>query len=301
MRRRPYSIPVEHLCSEKRPQYESLRNAFTLIELLVAIAIIGILVGLLLPGVQAAREATRRTQCSNQVRQVALAFHNHQNQFKHLPSGGWRFDTPPTYVGSNPVIGAEQRAGWAFQLLPFIEATATWQAGVEESIGLPTQVYFCPSRRSAQTITVPDNYDPPITGGDITHALIDYAASNRDGTGVVRRFSPRRMRDILDGTSDTLLVAEKRLNVTFVGTPQDDDNEGYTAGWNTDTMRSTLKQPLPDIKGLGDGDDRFGSSHPGLFIIALADGSCRTVDYSIDSEVFRQLGDIDDGSVIEEY
>jgi prepilin-type N-terminal cleavage/methylation domain-containing protein len=277
------------------------RSAFTLIELLVVIAIIGVLVGLLLPGVQAAREAARRTQCSNQLRQVGLAFHTHHSQFKHLPSGGWRFDTPPTYVGSNPVVGREQRAGWAFQILPFVEGTAAWQAGVVESIGLPTAAYFCPSRRGAQTVTVPDNYKPPLTGGDIEHALIDYAASNRDGSGAVRRFDPRRMREILDGTSMTLLVAEKRLNVTFLGTPQDDDNEGYTAGWNTDTMRSTEKLPLPDITGLGDGDDRFGSSHPGLFFVALADGSCRTVDYSIDGEIFRQLGDIQDGAIIDEY
>lgn len=279
----------------------SPRSAFTLVELLVVMGIIGILVGLLLPGVQAAREASRRTQCSNHLRQISLGFHSHQNQFKYLPSGGWRFDTPPTYVGSNPVVGKEQRAGWAFQILPFIEATATWQAGVEKSIGLPTPIYFCPSRRSAQVVSFPDNYNPPITGGEIRHALIDYAASNRHGSGVVRRFIPRRMRDIQDGASMTLLVAEKRLNVTFIGTPQDDDNEGYTAGWNTDSMRSTQKPPLPDFLGLGDGDDRFGSSHPGLFHIGLADGSCRSVDYAIDREVFRQLGDIDDGAVIEDF
>lgn len=282
-------------------QSSKTRHAFTLIELLVVIAIIGILVGLLLPGVQAAREASRRTQCSNQIRQIAFAFHSHQNQFKHLPSGGWRFDTPPTYEGGNPIVGEEQKAGWAFQILPFIEATAIWRAGVEESIGLPSGVYFCPSRRSAQTISIPDNYSPPLSSNDIKHALIDYAASNRHGSGVVRRFEPRRIRDLLDGTSQTLLVGEKRINLTFLGTPQDDDNEGYTAGWNTDTMRSTEKEPLPDFNGLGDGDDRFGATHPGLFLIALADGSSRTVTYSIDPEVFRQLGDIDDGAVLDEY
>ncbi|MCA9138658.1 MAG: DUF1559 domain-containing protein [Planctomycetales bacterium] len=298
MRQSDHLTPRRHLSHSWN---DRSRGGFTLIELLVVIAIVGLLVGLLLPAVQAAREAARRTQCSNQLRQVTLAFHNHQVQFKHLPSGGWRFDTPPTYVDGNPVIGSEQQAGWAFQILPFIEATSAWQAGVEESIGLPTSTYFCPSRRSSQTVTVPDNYSPPLTGGNIKHALIDYAASNRDGSGVVRRFNPRKMRDILDGASTTLLVAEKRLNITFVGSPQNDDNEGYTAGWNTDTMRSTVKPPLPDLTGLGDGDDRFGSSHPGLFYIGLADGSCRTVTYSIDEDLFRRLGDIQDGSVIESF
>ena len=277
------------------------RPAFTLVELLVVITIIGLLVGLLMPAVQAAREASRRTQCTNHMRQIGLAFHNHQSQFKFLPTGGWEYDQPPTYQGDNPVIGAEQRAGWAFQVLPFLEATATWQAGVEDSIGLPTSTMFCPSRRSMQTVSYPDHYAPPITGGDIKHALCDYAASNRDGTGVVRRYEPRRVRDILDGLSSTLLIGEKRINLTFLGTPQHDDNEGYSVGWNKDTMRSTEKRPKPDFNGSGDGDDRFGSTHPGLLHITLADGSTRSIDYSIDKEVFLQLGDIDDGETITEF
>jgi prepilin-type N-terminal cleavage/methylation domain-containing protein len=280
---------------------DSHRLAFTLIELLVVIAIIGVLIGLLMPAVQSAREAARRTQCSNHLRQVGLAFHSHENQFKHLPSGGWRFDFPPTYHDGNPVVGSEQRASWAFQILPFLEAGETWRAGAEKSIGLATSIYFCPSRRSSQSILIPDHYVPPVSGSDVRHALIDYAGSNRDGSGVVARFAPRRLRDVLDGTSMTLLVAEKRLNVSMLGTAQNDDNEGYTAGWNTDTMRSTDKPPLPDLIGLGDGDDRFGSSHPGLFQLTLVDGSCRTVSYSVDLNVFRQLGDLDDGAVLPEF
>lgn len=281
-----------------RPKW---RGGFTLIELLTVIAIVGVLVGLLLPAVQAARESSRRTQCTNHLRQIGLAFHNHQNQFRHLPSGGWSFDTPPTYTGNLPVVGAEQQAGWAFQILPFIEAAATWRAGSEESIGLPTSLFFCPTRRSAQVVTIPDNYSPPLTGGDIKHALCDYAASNRDGTGVVRRIEPRKMRDIVDGLSETLLIGEKRINMTWLGTAQNDDNEGYSAGWNTDTMRSTAKEPLADFNGDGDGDDRFGSSHPGLFHVTLADGSVRSITYSIDKQTFLYLGDIHDQQVVESY
>lgn len=287
-------------------------SGFTLIELLVAIAIIGMLVGLLAPAVQSAREASRRTECSNHLRQIGLAFHSHQSQFRHLPSGGWKYDQPPTYVGDsppiydgrNPVIGPEQRAGWAFQILPFLEADAVWRAGAFESIGLPIPVYFCPSRRSMQTVILEDHYEVPLTdGGDgeVTHALCDYAASNRDGSGVVKQYQPRRIRDILDGLSTTLLVGEKRINLTFLGTPQHDDNEGYTVGWNTDTVRSTEKKPKPDFNGKGDGDDRFGSTHPGLFQVTLADGSTRSIDYSIDEKVFALLGDIDDGQTVEQY
>ena len=279
----------------------TLRTGFTLVELLVVIAIIGILVGLLLPAVQAAREAARRAQCLNNLKQISLAFHNHHDQFKHFPSGGWDWDTPPTYDGTTPAVGADQRAGWAFQILPFIEAANTWQAGAEVAVGQPNQVYFCPSRRGTQVVTTPDHYSPPINGGDINHALCDYAASNRSGSGVVRRFVPRHFRDVTDGTSNTLLVGDKRLNLAFLGTPQEDDNEGYTAGWNSDTMRNTDKLPLPDFNGLGDGDDRFGSSHPGVFQIALTDGSTRSLSYSVDGEVFQLLGDIRDGEVVGEF
>ncbi len=71
------------------PQLNNTRRGFTLVELLVVIAIIGILVALLLPAVQAAREAARRTQCTNQLKQLAISFHNHHDTYRHLPSGGW--------------------------------------------------------------------------------------------------------------------------------------------------------------------------------------------------------------------
>jgi prepilin-type N-terminal cleavage/methylation domain-containing protein len=291
--------------AQKLPRNGRMRttrlSAFTLVELLVVIAIIGILVGLLLPAVQAAREAARRAQCLNNLKQMGLAFHSHHDQYSHFPSGGWNWNTPPTYVGGSPAIGAEQRAGWGFQILPFIEGGNTWLAGAEVAIGQPNQIFFCPSRRGPQVVRTSDRYTPQVNGDEVDHALCDYAASNRDGSGVVRRFVPRRFRDITDGTSNTLLVGDKRLNLAFLGSPQEDDNEGYTAGWNSDTMRSTDKSPLPDFSGLGDGDDRFGSSHPGVFQVSLTDGSTRAIGYTIDSRVFEQLGNISDGEIVGEY
>ncbi|MBL8814910.1 MAG: DUF1559 domain-containing protein [Planctomyces sp.] len=279
----------------------SRRAGFTLIELLVVIAIISVLVSLLMPAVQQARESARRTQCANQLKQLGLAFHNHHDQYDYFPAGGWNWNTPPSYRDGHPEVGADQRAGWGFQILPFIEAANTWQAGTEVAVGQTNSVFFCPSRRSPQTITTSDNYVPPVTGSTIKRALCDYAASNRDGSGVVRRFVPRRFRDITDGTSNTLMIGEKRLNRAFLGSEQEDDNEGYTAGWNSDTMRSTQKTPLPDFNGLGDGDDRFGSSHPGVFISVLADGSTRPISYSVDSRVFENIGNINDGQVVSEF
>jgi prepilin-type N-terminal cleavage/methylation domain-containing protein len=281
--------------------------AFTLIELLVVIAIIGILIGLLLPAVQKVREAANRASCQNHLKQIGLAFHNHHDQFRYFPSGGWYPYTAPNYPQGQPAVGANQYAGWGFQILPFIEAENVWRGGeatnpVDQAIvaiGTPNQVFFCPSRRSPQTVTYKDNYLPPLNGGLITHALCDYAASNKEGNGIVQQFKPTRIADIKDGTSQTLLVGEKRLNLMFLGIRQSDDNQGYTAGYNLDTVRKTSRPPAQDYSApIGDGLGMFGSSHPSGFNALLGDGSVRPISYTIDRVTFSLLGNKSDGQII---
>jgi len=279
-------------------------EGFTLVELLVVIAIIGVLVALLLPAVQAAREAARRTECTNKLKQIGLAVHNHHDTFRVLPHGGWHWSNPPDYTSSgSPEIAPKQGAGWAFQILPYIEQTAIWDGSGQATIadkqiqamGAKIPGYFCPSRRRPQAFTIAAWYGPP---GTYAHGQIDYAGSCLTNQGAIVRVNSANLEDrsfaislagIVDGTSNTLLVGEKRLNFTLLGDFQSDDNEGYSGGWDHDVMRYSDRAPLPDGR-TGDGNQRFGGAHPGVFTVVLADGSVRNLPYTIDLAVFTRIG-----------
>src|SRR5438067_7300612 len=220
------------------------RSAFTLIELLVVIAIIGILVGLLLPAVQKIREAANRMKCQNNLKQIGLALHNHHDQLGKFPAGGQTWQDPPTYLAvGQPAQLDQQRGGWMFQILPFIEQDNAWRGANKttiadcqiQAIGAKVPNFFCPSRGAPRSFTGGSWYGP---GGTYAHAQTDYAASNLENTGIIPYgYNGRHMADIQDGTSTTLMVSEKRLNRTYLGQFQGDDNEGYTSGWDHDVER----------------------------------------------------------------
>ncbi len=146
-----------------------LLRGFTLVELLVVVAIIGVLVALLLPAVQAAR----RTQCSNQLRQLAIAFHHHHDAHKHLPTGGWHF----AWLGYPDYgFGKDQPGGWMYNILPFIEQQAirdigrgatgaAMRAATVRRVQAPFEGMTCPSRRRANVY--------PFLASSTTYALSD--------------------------------------------------------------------------------------------------------------------------------
>jgi prepilin-type N-terminal cleavage/methylation domain-containing protein/prepilin-type processing-associated H-X9-DG protein len=163
-------------------------RGFTLVELLVVIAIIGILVALLLPAVQSAREAGRRTQCKNQLKQIGLALQNHVSTFGVFPTGGTRngpriedFVKGGTSNPGQPNGSNRQGLGWAYQILPFIEQTATQQLlDTAQLRSTVVSLYFCPSRRSPAK----------LGSSEFGVVLMDYAAAQpssyecpRDGNG----------------------------------------------------------------------------------------------------------------------
>jgi prepilin-type N-terminal cleavage/methylation domain-containing protein len=282
------------------------RAGFTLIELLVVIAIIGVLIALLVPAVQKIRESANRAQCQNNLKQMALAFHAHHGALGYFPTGGWNWWSTPTYVNGVPMVGAQQQAGWGFQILPYIEGVNAWRGGqatndddrARVAMGTPNPIFFCPSRRGPQTVLF--QFPGFFNNNSMVCALGDYAASNWEMTGVVQQYLPLRIADIADGTANTLLLGDRRLNLYYLGQVQTDDDTGYASGWDQDIMRWTTSLPLPDYSApTGNGDLLFGSSHTGVFNIALADGSVRTLSYSIDQTTFQNLGNKADGQAID--
>jgi prepilin-type N-terminal cleavage/methylation domain-containing protein/prepilin-type processing-associated H-X9-DG protein len=302
------------------------RPAFTLIELLVVIAVIGVLIALLLPAVQKVRESANITTCKNNLKQLGLAFLNHTDALGYFPPGGASTGGVTFAAPGEPHGGIEQKAGWGFHVLPYIEADNVHRGGGGRTtqecsaivVGTPNKLFFCPSRRAPMVILYssppsPSGFltDMGFKSSDVIHtALCDYAATARgpddnseeEANGVVRICYGRsthlvRIAQVTNGMSNTLMLGEKRVNRATLGKQEKDDNQGYSVGFDQDTVRCVSLPPQPDaFIPTGDynetGHSRFGSAHQAGFNTVFCDGSVHLITYSIPVSVFAQLGDI---------
>ncbi len=190
------------------------RHGFTLVELLVVIAIIGVLVALLLPAVQAAREAARRSQCSNNLKQLAIGFHNYHDTHKKLPLTSSWITKPPN---------APQNSNWNgysahTMVLPFIEQTTVynqfrWDQYHYDNIGTPgaltvgrTRIgtFLCPTDKDHPNITDTGWNNYGVSEGSNT----GWSVNPNEYNGMFARQRYRGFNDVTDGLSNTIMIGE---------------------------------------------------------------------------------------------
>jgi len=295
--------------SGKHTRFSRPLHGFTLVELLVVIAIIGILVALLLPAVQAAREAARRSQCSNNLKQCGLALQLYHNANRSLPPG---------WIAYEPVTGeldpeGERGWGWAARLLPYLEQANVFEVlvHVDLPIGDPANqlarrtvlpIYRCPS-------DFPESEIWEMEGEDEIELDLEVALSNYvgvfgtddieddpdNGDGSFFHNSATSFRKITDGLSNTLLVGERSSqlgNSTWVGmVPEAEEAMDRILGVCNVQPNSVEQQEEGEIDG-------FSSLHPSATLFLRADGSVFLMQEAIDLESYRALATIDAGEAI---
>ncbi len=289
------------------PRLLPVRSAFTLVELLVVIAIIGVLVALLLPAVQAAREAARRCSCVNNMMQLGLSLHSYEFHHESFPPGVINPDGPIR----NEAVG--QHVSWTVQALPYLEQNALWRefdqaAGAYAPVNAPVRstvvsVLLCPSYAGNES-----NQDQSVAHSTYAGCHHDVEAPiDANNNGMLFLNSKVRFSDIYDGSSNTILLSE--------AVPDDEKEHGWISGTRATLRNTGVLQPprrrnqlTPEEQTESDEPisstyvGGFGSYHSGDVInIAMADGSTRAISGNIDLNVLHQLGSRADGAIPKEF
>lgn len=295
------------------------RRGFTLIELLVVIAIIAVLIALLLPAVQQAREAARRTQCKNNFSQIGLALHNYMMSHQTLPPG-----TENSVGPISSVEGDGYHMNWLTQILPFLDQTTAFNM-----IDFKQSVYAEENRRVRRhhvpTLQCPSDPSPFRSLTEATST--NYCGIHNDyetpidvkQNGVLYLNSSTRAVEVLDGLSNTLFVAETRLQT------QSKSELGWMSGTSA-TLRNAVLwtnqatpnatpayewHKVPDHMQFGASNTKatqppsfvggFSSWHTGGLHVLVGDGSVRFLSNNLNAETLRNLAHRADGQLIEEF
>ncbi|HBJ36234.1 MAG TPA: Ta11 non-LTR retroelement [Planctomycetaceae bacterium] len=226
-------------------RFNTAQRGFTLVELLVVIAIIGVMVGLLLPAVQAAREAARRMSCSNNLKQIALATHNYESTFQMIPAmtGTGTYSPQARILPFIEQAAMSDRINFSVPLLLPPLFQSLYNPAVRDLVSQPISTFQCPSEAGMAMFAI------TFAGGDTGQAAgNNYMFSNGSGTGtnyddrfrtdgMVFENSWTRFRDVTDGTSNTVLLAETVLGDQVIGpSPSPMKPHRRAASWSSSSV-----------------------------------------------------------------
>lgn len=300
------------------------RKGFTLIELLVVIAIIAILIALLLPAVQQAREAARRSSCKNNLKQIGLAMHNYHDTHSTYPYG-------VRHAGDNNAV--HERECWAQQLLPYIDQAPLYNKYAADSTGglwnIPTSigavvisVYMCPSDPSAPGFNYRDLFEGSYTAcaGSTRIKMNDTNPNNVKMNGILYLQSRTRIRDIIDGTSNTIMHSEAVIRGSTgdewgaaghywgggrwggsMFTTLEPPNTSISDEHNTCKSTTWPNAPCTAVGSTTEIQNFARSYHVGGVHCLLADGAVRFISSNIDRGTFQALGTRASGEVLGEF